>query len=161
MDNKADQPSSAPLWLAYLAKGGTMKELCNMGQSQLDAMYRVAFARFNSGKFNDSSKIFRNLCLLDHTCYPYFLGLGLSQYELSRFAQSLAVLKYAEGLAHQDSGALLGMARCYMEMQCWFEAEGVLKKVLARSANVKCDQGHRHHARKLLARIARQRNDGE
>ncbi len=161
MDNKADQPSPAPLWLAYLAKGGTMKELRNMDQSQLDAVYRVAFARFNSGKFNDSLKIFRYLCLLDHTSYPYFLGLGLSQYELSQFAQALATLEYADKLDHHDPGASLVKAKCFMEMQCWFEAESMLKKVLARSANVECDQGHRHHARKLLARIARQRNDGE
>lgn len=154
MDNKADQPSPVPLWLAYLSKGGTMKELRNIEQSQLDAIYKVAFARFNSGKFRDSLKIFRYLCLLDHTRYSYFLGLGLAQYELSLFERALATLEYADGLAGQESGALLGMAKCFMEMKRRIEAEKALKAVLMRSANSENGQVQRRQARDLLARIA-------
>lgn len=133
MDNKADQPTPAPLWLAYLAKGGTMREIRNMDQSQLDAMYKVAYARFNSGQFREALMVFRHLCLLDHTCYSYFLGLGLSQYELSWFAQAAATLTHAEKLDSKDPRASLVMARCFVEMKRWPLAEKSLSEAVFRA----------------------------
>ena len=133
MDNKADQPSSASLWLAYLANGGTMKELRNMDQSQLDAVYWVAFAQFNSGHYTDALKIFRHLCLLDHTSYSYFLGLGLSQYELSLFAQAAATLAHGAKLDQQDPRASLMMAKSFVEIEQWALAQAALSEAVIRA----------------------------
>ncbi|WP_257294825.1 hypothetical protein [Endozoicomonas sp. YOMI1] len=151
MDNKADQPSSAPLWLAYLAKGGTMKELRNMDQSQLDAMYRVAFAQFNSGHYNDALKIFRHLCLLDHTSYSYFLGLGLSQYELSLFAQGAATLAHGEKLDQKDPRASLMMAKCFIEIERWSLAQKALSEAVMRASQSARWKDELQQAKKLTS----------
>ena len=133
MDNIADESTSAPLWLDYLAKGGTVREIRNMDQSQLDTMYKVAYARFNSGQHKEALMVFRHLCLLDHTRCSYFLGLGLSQYELSQFAQAAATLVHAEKLDNQDPRASLVMAKCFVEMQRWPLAEKSLSEAVFRA----------------------------
>ncbi|WP_419835570.1 SycD/LcrH family type III secretion system chaperone [Endozoicomonas atrinae] len=151
MDNKADQPSPASLWLAYLAKGGTMKELRNMDQSQLDAMYKVAFAQFNSGHFTEALKVFRHLCLLDHTRYSYFLGLGLSQYELSLFAQAAATLAHAEKLDQKDPRASLMMAKCFVEIKRWSLAQKALSETVTRASQSDRWKDELQQAEKLIS----------
>ncbi|KEI72426.1 CDC27 family protein [Endozoicomonas elysicola] len=151
MDNKADQPSSASLWLAFLAKGGTMKEIRKMDQSQLDAMYKVAYARFNSGQFRDALKVFRYLCLLDHTCYSYFLGLGLSQYELSQFAQAAATLAHAEKLDEKDPRASLMMAKSFIEIERWPLAQKALAEAVLRASQSARWKDELQQAKKLIS----------
>ena len=150
MDNKADQPTSAPLWLAYLAKGGTMKEIRKMDQSQLDGMYKVAYARFNSGQFSDALKVFRHLCLLDHTCYSYFLGLGLSQYELTQFAQSSATLAHAEKLDAKDPRASLMMAKSFVEIERWELAQKASSEAVLRASQSARWKDELQQAKKLI-----------
>ncbi len=151
MDNKADQPSSASLWLAFLAKGGTMKEVRKMDQSQLDAMYKVAYTRFNSGRFRDALKVFRYLCLLDHTSYSYFLGLGLSQYELSQFAQAAATLAHAEKLDDKDPRASLMMAKSFIEIERWPLAQKALAEAVLRASQSGRWNDELQQAKKLIS----------
>ncbi len=117
MESKTAHPSSEDLWLACLAKGGSMKELRGMGQRQLDAMYRIAYGRYDSGQYKDALLIFRHLCLLEHSEYRYFLGLGVTQVALEQFAQAAATLSYAESLSDKDPRASLAMAGCFVEMR--------------------------------------------
>ncbi|USE34496.1 hypothetical protein [Endozoicomonas sp. SCSIO W0465] len=154
MDNKANQPSTASLWLAYLAKGGTMKELRNMDQNQLDAMYKVAFAQFNSGHFTDALKVFRHLCLLDHTRYCYFLGLGLSQYELSLFAQAAATLAHAEKLDQNDPRASLMMAKSFIGIKRWSLAQKAISETVVRASHSARWKDELQQAKKLTCFVA-------
>ncbi|MGB0361257.1 MAG: tetratricopeptide repeat protein, partial [Endozoicomonas sp.] len=91
-------------------------KLRNISQSQLDEAYKVAFTQFNSGQYKDAVTIFRHLCLMDHTCHRYFLGLGMSLFQLSRFDLAIAALSYAEKLDLKDPRASLIMGKCFKEM---------------------------------------------
>ena len=133
MDAKALHPTSADLWLAYLAKGGSMKELRGIDQQQLDAMYKVAFGRYDSGLYNDALLIFRNLCLLDHSEYQYFLGLGVTQVALNQYAQAAATLSHAGKLDKADPRASLAMAGCFVEMKKLPLARQCLKTAIQRA----------------------------
>ena len=105
-----------------------------MERDQLDTMYRVAFMRFNSGRFEDSLKIFRYLCLLDHTSYSYFLGFGLSQYELSQFASAAATFSHTEKLNDKDPRASLMMAKSFVKIKQWHLARDALSEAVRRAS---------------------------
>lgn len=144
MNTTDDQP--VPPLLDYMARGGTIKDLRNIDQSQLDAMYQVAFARCNSGQFTEALPVFRHLCLLDHTSYAYFLGLGISLYELGDYALAAAALAHGEKLDERDPRASLMQARCFVELEQWHLAHQALSEVMLRGNTDwqdECDQAQR------------------
>ena len=135
MDPKAQSPAS--LWLAYLAKGGSMRELRGLDESQLEAMYKVAYSRFNSALYEDALLIFRHLCLLDHSNYSYFLGLGAAQAEMKLYAQAAATLAHAEKLDKADPRASLVMGGCFIEMKRMPLAKQALTNAIKRAEKSK------------------------
>ena len=135
MDSKAQSPAS--LWLAYLAKGGSMRELRGLDESQLEAMYKVAYSRFNSALYDDALLIFRHLCLLDHNNYRYFLGLGATQAEMQFYAQAAATLAHAEKLDKADPRASLAMGGCFIEMKKMPLAKQALTSAIKRAEKSK------------------------
>lgn len=149
MNTTDDQPV-LPL-LDYMARGGTIRDLRNIDQSQLDTIYQVAFARFNSGQYHDALQMFRHLCLLDHTCYAYFLGLGMSQYELGDYAGAGATLTHGEKLDESDPRASLMQARCFVELEQWRLAHQALSEVMLRSGKGWRDECQQ--AEKLLLKV--------
>ncbi|MFK0572373.1 hypothetical protein [Endozoicomonas sp.] len=150
MDKQTTSPSPAPPWLAYLAQGGTMKELRNIDQSQLDAIYQVAYGRFNSGLFNESLILFRHLCLLDHTHYGYFLGLGMVQFELQQFAQAAATLSHAEKLDAEDPRASVMMAKCFIELKKRPLVANALSEAISRAGRSERWHKELEQARRLM-----------
>ena len=154
MDNKADQSSPLSNWLAYLAEGGTVKEIRKMDQSQLDAIYTVAYTRFNSGQYEDAVKFFRHLCLLDHARYSYFLGLGLSQYGLSWFAQAAATFFHAQKLNDEDPRASLMMAKSFVEIERWSLAQQALSETVLRASRSVRWKDELQQAQKLISVVA-------
>lgn len=135
MDSKAQ--TSASLWLAYLAKGGSMRELRGLSESQLEAMYKVAYSRFNSALYEDALMIFRHLCLLDHNNYSYFLGLGATLAEMHCYAQAAATLTHAEKLNKRDPRASLVMGGCFVEMKKMALARQALTNAIQRAEKSK------------------------
>ena len=150
--NTRDNQSVPPL-LDYMARGGTIKDLRNMDQSQLDTIYQVAFARFNSGQFREALQMFRHLCLLDHTCYAYFLGLGMAQYQLGDYAQAGATLAHGEKLDDSDPRASLMLAHCFAELELWSLARQTLSEVVLRASISGRWQDEAQQAEKLLLKV--------
>lgn len=128
---KAHSPGS--LWLAYLAKGGSMRELRGLDKSQLEAMYKVAHGRFSSALYEDALLIFRHLCLLDHSNYSYFLGLGATQSEMHLYAQAAATFAHAEKLDIDDPRASLAMGGCFIELKRMSLARQALNNAIKRA----------------------------
>ncbi len=120
-------------WLSFLARGGTVRDGRHIDQTVLDAIYKVAFGRFQSGVFQDALLMFRYLCLLDHRRYDYFLGLGGAQAKLGFYDQAAATLAYAEQLSDGDPRASLEMGHCFVEMKQLNLAEQALDETIRRS----------------------------
>ena len=133
MDPKAQSPAS--LWLAYLAKGGSMRELRGLDEFQLEAIYKVAYSRFNSALYEDALLIFRHLCLLDHkTIYRYFSWTWcLPRRKMQLYAQAAATLAHAEKLDKNDPRASLAMGGCFIEMKKMPLAKQALTNAIKKS----------------------------
>lgn len=148
MELKAQSPGS--LWLAFLAQGGSMRELRGLDESQLEAMYKVAYSRFNSALYEDALLIFRHLCLLDHNNYRYFLGLGATQAQMQLYAQAAATLLHAEKLDTQDPRASLAMGGCFIEMKRMPLAKQALSHAIKRAEKSKQWRQELQQARHLM-----------
>ena len=146
----AKAQSRASLWLAYLAKGGSMRELRGLDESQLEAIYKVAYSRFNSALYEDALLIFRHLCLLDHNNYRYFLGLGATQAEMQLYAQAAATLAHAEKLDTNDPRASLAMGGCFIEMKKMPLAKQALTNAIKRAEKSKQWRQELKKARHLM-----------
>lgn len=148
MDAKAQSPAS--LWLAYLAKGGSLRELRGLDSSQLETMYKVAFSRFNSALYEDALLIFRHLCLLDHNNYRYFLGLGATQAEMQHYAQAAATLAHAIKLERDDPRASIAMGGCFIELRQMALAKQALSEAIKRAEKTKKWSQELKKARQLM-----------
>ena len=102
--------------LSWMAQGGTFKDMKHLSQHQLGVIYKMAYSRFNSGQYREAVTIFRHLCLMDHTRSLYFLGLGMSFFELSRFDLAIAALEHGKKLDKGDPRASLMMGKCFKEV---------------------------------------------
>ena len=146
-------PSSPGLWLAYLAKGGSIGRLQGLDQSQLEAMYKVGHGRFASGHYEEALPIFRQLCLLDHHSYQYFLALGATQSELHRYAQAAATLNHAQQLDRDDPRASLAMGGCFIELKQFSLARQALTTAITRAERSKSWARELKKARQLMIYI--------
>ena len=155
MENSTGQAVSSEQWLAYLAQGGTLKTLRNIDEPQLDTVYSVAYSRFNSGHYEDALMMFRHLCLLDHTQYAYFLGLGLAQFELSQFNRAAATLTHAAKLDRSNPEALLIAGKCFVELKRWPLADSALAEALTRATGSDRWQSEQQEIQQLLTQIGR------
>lgn len=54
------------LWLTYLRRGGTIRELRGLDQGQMEAIYQLGFSHFGIGHYAEALKVFRYLALLAH-----------------------------------------------------------------------------------------------
>lgn len=147
-------PSPSNLWLAYLAKGGSMKELRGLDNTQLEAMYKVAYGRYSSGLYDDSLMVFRHLCLLDHRNYQYFLGLGVTQSKLQQYTQAVATLSYAGRLDKADPRADVAMAGCFIELKKGNLAKQVLATAIAKAEKSEHWKQELKKARQLMAFVS-------
>ena len=153
MENSTGQTASTAQWLNYLAKGGTVKALRNIDQAQLNTVYSVAYSRFNAGQYEDALMMFRHLCLLDHSQYAYFLGLGLAQFALSQFNLAAATLAHAAKLDSSQPEASLIMGKCFIELERWSLAESALSEALTRAASSDRWQGEEQDSQQLLTQV--------
>ena len=147
-------PSLSGLWLAYLAKGGSMRELRGLDEKQLEAMYKVAYGRHSSGLYDDALLIFRHLCLLDHRNYSYFLGLGITQSKMGQYAQAAATLSYAQRLDKKDPRAPLAMGGCFIELKKGDLAKQALTSAISRAEKSECWKLELKKAHKLMAFVS-------
>ncbi|WP_067584281.1 tetratricopeptide repeat protein [Endozoicomonas ascidiicola] len=154
MDN---QPTTASNVLGWMAQGGTFQKLRNISQSQLDEAYKVAFTQFNAGQYKDAVTIFRHLCLMNHTCHRYFLGLGMSLFELGRFDLAIASLSYAEKIEPKDPRASLVMGKSFKAMNQKTLALKSLSEAIFRAQKGVRWQSELHIAQRLYAALKNKR----
>ena len=116
------------LKLTYLAGGGTLKDMRQIPQVDMDTMYRVAYGHYTAKRYNISLVVFRYLSLLDHFNYSYLLGLGASLSGLMLFQESINVLDSAISINDVDPRGFICKAECLMSLKNLKGAKAVLQE---------------------------------
>ncbi len=100
----------------YFSRGGTFKELKNLSEESMEAIYSVAFNLYQGGRYEESKKVFQFLCFYDHYNKKYFLGLGACQMMEQDFETAVELFSFASALDTDDPRAMLYIGDCHMAM---------------------------------------------
>ncbi len=100
--------------LEFFGNGGTFKDLKNMSDEAMEAIYSVAYSLYQSGKYDESLKIFQFLCFYDHFNKKYFLGLGACQQMLKNYESALEIFTFATVLDADDPRPMVYIGDCYL-----------------------------------------------
>ncbi len=100
----------------YFSRGGTFKELKNLSDESMEAIYSVAFNLYQGGRYDEAKKVFQFLCFYDHFNKKYFLGLGACQMMEQDFETAVELFSFASALDTDDPRAMLYIGDCQMAM---------------------------------------------
>ena len=100
----------------FFSKGGTFKDLKNMSEDAMEAIYSVAYSLYQSGKYDESLKIFQFLCFYDHFNKKYFMGLGACQQMLKNYESALEIFTFATVLDSEDPRPMVYLGDCHLAL---------------------------------------------
>ncbi len=119
MDNKEldlSQGKVDDMMAEYFSRGGTFKELKNLSDESMEAIYSVAYNLYHGGRYDEAKKVFQFLCFYDHYNQKYFLGLGACQMMEQDFETAIELFSFASSLDIDDPRAMLCIGDCNMAM---------------------------------------------
>lgn len=100
----------------YFNRGGTFRELKNLSDDSMEAIYSTAFNLYQGGRYAEAKKIFQFLCFYDHYNTKYFLGLGACQMMEQDFESAIEILSFACVLDTDDPRGMLYIGDCHMAL---------------------------------------------
>ncbi|WP_201772472.1 SycD/LcrH family type III secretion system chaperone [Endozoicomonas elysicola] len=100
--------------LNFFGKGGTFKDLKNMSDDAMEAIYSVAYNLYQSGKYEEAKKVFQFLCFYDHFNRKYFLGLGACQQMQKQYDSAIEIFSFATILDSDDPRPMMYIGDCHM-----------------------------------------------
>ena len=99
---------------ALIDKGSTLKQLKGVSNSELEAVYSLAFGYYRTGKYDEASKLFQFLVLFDHLNAKFWFGLGAVQQAMKDYQGAVASYGYCSFLNLEKPQ--LHAAECFLAL---------------------------------------------
>ncbi len=133
-----------------LHTGVTLKDVRGFSDSEMEALYAVAYNLYRSGQYEKSLKLFRLLCFFDHMEPKYWLGLGAVQQMMKKYEDAAKAYAYASMLDISDPKPAVHAAECLLALGRKDEAEGALLAAIEFSKDDERHKEMRERAKTLL-----------
>ena len=118
MNNESTRDIESPEFdgklLDFFGKGGTFKDLKDVSDDAMEAIYSVAYNLYQSGKYLEAQKVFQFLCFYDHFNRKYYLGLGACQQMLKQYDKAIEIFSFTTILDSDDPRPMLYIGDCHM-----------------------------------------------
>ena len=101
---------------ALIDKGSTLKQLKGVSNSELEAVYSLAFGYYRTGKYDEASKLFQFLVLFDHLNAKFWFGLGAVQQAMKDYQGAVASYGYCSFLNLENPKPQLHAAECFLAL---------------------------------------------
>ena len=101
---------------ALIDKGSTLKQLKGVSNSELEAVYSLAFGYYRTGKYDEASKLFQFLVLFDHLNAKFWFGLGAVQQAMKDYQGAVASYGYCSFLNPENPKPQLHAAECFLAL---------------------------------------------
>ena len=98
----------------FFGKGGAFKDLNNMSDDAMEAIYSVAYNLYQGGKYEEATKVFQFLCFYDHFNRKYFLGLGACQQMQKQYDNAIEIFSFATILDSDDPRPMMYIGDCHL-----------------------------------------------
>jgi type III secretion system low calcium response chaperone LcrH/SycD len=116
-------------------EGMSFAESQGLSEDELEALYGVAYNLYNQGQYDDSDKLFRLLCFLDHLDRRFWMGLGAVRQSLKRHADAIEAYSVAAVLDTEDPVVPLHAAECFLALGRLEEADSAITGALHYAGN--------------------------
>lgn len=132
-------PQSEGEWKDVLDKftsnGRTFRDFTQLTPESMEVIYMVAYNHYNSGKYDESEKVFRLLAMLNHFERKYWKGLAASREALKKYEEALQAYGYLGIMDMYDPYPPLQAARCFVALGKLPEAEASLRAAVFNSTD--------------------------
>lgn len=115
-DLNQDNEQVEEVLMEFFGKGGTFKDLKNMSDDAMEAIYSVAYNLYQGGKYEEARKVFQFLCFYDHFNRKYFMGLGACQQMMKEYENAIEIFSFATILDSDDPRPMLYIGDCHLAM---------------------------------------------
>ncbi len=139
--------------VGLLHKGTTIAECKGIDARLLEGIYALGHQHYKNKNFELSSKIFRYLCIHDHTDSRYMTALGASEYQRGEYLQAQYILENAVDLDPRNPDACLNLAMSQIAQNEYQQAAENLKQTINLSKGKTAYAGELRSAQTLLNNI--------
>ena len=155
--NQTDSDELEAMMIEFFGKGGTFKELKDMSDDSMEAIYSVAYNLYQGGKYEEAQKVFQFLCFYDHFNRKYFMGLGACQQMMKQYEQAIEIFSFATILDSDDPRPMLYIGDCNMALGEKDKAKAAYETALEWSVDKEEFAEDRERAQSMLDNLAQDR----
>jgi len=112
--NKPDGEEIEDMLVEFFGKGGTFKDIKDMSDDAMEAIYSVAYNLYQGGKYEEAQKVFQFLCFYDHFNRKYFMGLGACQQMQKSYDNAIEIFSFATILDSDDPRPMIYIGDCHL-----------------------------------------------
>ena len=135
----------------FFAGGGCFRELHDISDETMEAIYSVAYNFYKNEKYEEALKVFKMLGMYDHYNHKYFMGLAGCQQMLQQYSGAIKAYSYAALMDIYDPLAPLHAGECYLALGDFEQAINGFKAALEFSAGKSEHIAIQIKAEKMLA----------
>ncbi|WP_163834360.1 SycD/LcrH family type III secretion system chaperone [Spartinivicinus ruber] len=121
--------------LDFFGEGGAIRDLTSFDEETIETAYAVAYQYYESGKYQEASKIFHLLCYLDHYQAKFFIGLGACRQMLKEYQLAIDAFSYVTVIDVTDPRAPFYAAECHLALGNIKEAESGFEAAVQWASN--------------------------
>lgn len=98
---------------SFFNQGGTFGMLHGIDKPQLEALYALGYAHYQSGRFKEALSLFQGVALFDHFDARAFLGMGGARQALGDYQEALHNYSFGALMAMDDPRFPFHAAECH------------------------------------------------
>lgn len=151
--NLQDEKQVEEMLTDFFGKGGTFKDLKNMSDDAMEAIYSVAYNLYQGGKYEEAQKVFQFLCFYDHFNRKYFMGLGACQQMMKEYENAIEIFSFATILDSDDPRPMLYIGDCHLAMSNKDEARTAYETAIEWAGDKAEFEEDRERARSMLENL--------
>ena len=129
--NEAPQKNAADMTReAVMDKGYAWKHVTEIDETQMEAVYALAYRHFNHGQYAKAEQLFKFLYSLDHYDSRFPIGLGAARQKQQKYNDAVNAYSAAAGIDIENPVPPLRSAECYMAQQDYELAKKAAKAAI-------------------------------
>ncbi|KEQ18909.1 hypothetical protein GZ78_02325 [Endozoicomonas numazuensis] len=140
--------------IEFFGKGGTFKDLKNMSDDAMEAIYSVAYNLYQGGKYEEAQKVFQFLCFYDHFNRKYFMGLGACQQMMKEYDNAIEIFTFATVLDSDDPRPMIYIADCHLAMGDKEKAKMSYETAIEWAGSASCYEDEKQRAQNMLENLS-------
>lgn len=116
-----------------LSKYKSIKDVLGVNEESMEALYSQAYLLYNTGRYKDSSEVFRLLIMFDSTQAKYLMGLAACLHMQKEYLAASAIYQMTSLADPSDPIPFFHASDCYLHLQDKVSAAVALEMALKRA----------------------------